>query len=98
MLHITCLINASLKKLEISVCVSNMCESFIFQSNFQSNTCWSLSTFYIVSCAQIYRRFFFGEVLFYTERQRECCDDASDTGVIENNAVTPEMGCNPNLE
>ena len=28
--------------------------------------------------------------LVYTERQRQLCDDASKTGLIENNAVTLE--------
>ena len=36
--------------------------------------------------------------LLYTEHQRQRCDDASDTGLIENNGVTPEWGCNLNLQ
>ena len=31
----------------------------------------------------------------FTERQRQCCDDTSDTSLIEYNGVAPEWGCNP---
>ena len=31
----------------------------------------------------------------YTKRQHQCCDDASDTTVIESHGVTPDWGCNP---
>ena len=30
----------------------------------------------------------------YTEHQYQCCDDASDTSLIENIGVAPEWGCN----
>ena len=26
---------------------------------------------------------------------RQLCDDASDTALVENNGVTPDLGCNP---
>ena len=31
----------------------------------------------------------------YTKRQRQRCDDACDSVLIENNGVTPEWVCNP---
>ena len=31
----------------------------------------------------------------YTERQRQRCNDASNTGLIENNAVTPKWVATP---
>ena len=31
----------------------------------------------------------------YTKYQRQCCDDANDTVLIENNGVAPEWSCNP---
>ena len=31
----------------------------------------------------------------YAKRQHQCCDAASDTTVIENHGVTPDLGCNP---
>ena len=31
----------------------------------------------------------------YTKRQRQCCDDACDSVLTENNGVAPEWSCNP---
>ena len=31
----------------------------------------------------------------YTKRQRQRCDDACDSVLIENNRVAPEWDCNP---
>ena len=33
--------------------------------------------------------------LVYTKCQRQCCDDACDSNLIENNRVAPEWICNP---
>ena len=31
----------------------------------------------------------------HIERQPQCCYDANNTALIENNGVAPEVGCNP---